>query len=412
MLALLVSAGPVVKERGVHIPLQKRGSLKKMDGTFDYERHARQLVKIQNKHRQNLVNLQNNTGALPAGAFIPQALHHHATQGENSRRRYKRQALPLTDQQDGLEWTGTITIGTPPISFVVDFDTGSSDLWVASSECNQCGKHNTYDPASSSTSSSKDGNFSISYGDGSSDSGPEYTDTVTLSGVTVTGQALSAVTSESSEFQTDPADGLMGFAFPSISQLQANPFPFAALSESAIPQGVFSFKLTSDGAELYMGGADSSLYTGDIEYHSLSADNGFWQIGGASVLVNGQTTVSGLDTIIDSGTTLAYGPTATVSQLFQAIPGSREDKDGTYTFPCDAQLTVAFSWGGNTWAVDPNLFNQGATKQGSHQCVAAIGASDDLGFGENVWLLGDTFMSNVYTAFSMDDNAVGFAALA
>ena len=36
----------------------------------------------------------------------------------------------------------------------------------------------------------------------------------------------------------------------------------------------------------------------------------------------------------------------------------------------------------------------------------------DLGLGSNVWLLGDSFMKNVYTAFSFDKNSVGFAKLA
>lgn len=39
-------------------------------------------------------------------------------------------------------------------------------------------------------------------------------------------------------------------------------------------------------------------------------------------------------------------------------------------------------------------------------------AGQDIGLGSNVWLLGDSFMKNVYTAFSFDKDSVGFAKLA
>ena len=54
--------------------------------------------------------------------------------------------------------------------------------------------------------------------------------------------------------------------------------------------------------------------------------------------------------------------------------------------------------------------NLGQTESGSNDCVGAL-AAQDLGLGSSTWLLGDSFMKNVYTAFNFDTNSVGFATL-
>ena len=137
------------------------------------------------KHRANLINLEKNVGrhAFNEGAEIkPLAVVPTANLT-------KRQSEPLTDEEDDLEWAGTISIGTPGQSFLIDFDTGSSDLWVPSSSCRSstCSPKKKYTASSSSTSSKKSGSFSIEYGDGSTVSGPVYTDT---------GQYLTSVISD------------------------------------------------------------------------------------------------------------------------------------------------------------------------------------------------------------------------
>ena len=128
---------------------------------------------LHSKHRANLINLEKNVGThvFKEGAVIkPLAvLPDHLA---------KRQSEALTDEEDDLEWAGSISVGTPAQKFLIDFDTGSSDLWIPSSSCTSstCKAKDRYTASSSSTSSKKTGTFSIEYGDGSTVSGPVYTD--------------------------------------------------------------------------------------------------------------------------------------------------------------------------------------------------------------------------------------------
>ncbi|KAH9832948.1 aspartic peptidase domain-containing protein [Rhodofomes roseus] len=393
-LTFVASASPVFKDtqNGIRIPLQKRNTLTKADGSFDREAALRQKVKVQNKHRQNLMTIDSKVGLenFNQGAHVPELAVLPASL-------QKRQSASLTDQQNNLEWTGTVSIGTPAQDFTIDFDTGSADLWVPSSDCSGCQSQASYNANSSSTSKEQSGNFQIQYGDGSTASGPIYSDTVAVAGVSVTGQYLSAVTSETGDL--------------SLSQLKSDPYFWTAVNQKAVDQGVFAFKLSSSDSQLYIGGTDNSLYSGDIEYHDLSSSSqGFWQISGASAVVNNKSAVSNFDTIIDSGTTIAYGPPDAVKQFYAAIDGSSEydSQNGYYSVPCDSIPTIAFSWGSNNWEISSDTFNLGTTSDGN--CQGAI-AAQDLGLGDNVWLLGDTLMRNVYTAFSVDNNAVGFASL-
>ncbi|GJJ14501.1 hypothetical protein Clacol_008765 [Clathrus columnatus] len=397
IFCLSVIATPVKQARGVAIDLPQRRSLTKADGTFDYDRAVLQTRKTAaldldkyRKHRQNLINIQRNRErkALNNGGEIKERSTITLAPESLSR----RQSDSLTDEQ-AVEWLGNIAIGTPGQTFLIDFDTGSSDLWVPSSSCTSsiCSPKDKYNATKSSTAKLQSGSFTIEYGDGSTVSGGVETDTVTVAGIVAKNQYFSPVTTLSDEFSGDPIDGILGMAFPALSNLGQNPFFVTAFNQGAVPQNEFAFKLSSSGSSLYLGGTNSSLYTGSIEFHSVvSGSEGFWEIGGASVAVGSKTAVSNFQTIIDTGTTLVYGPPSAVKTLYSKIPGSKafSQEEGFYTFPCSSVPSVSFSWGGKSWPITSTNFNLGTTEAGSSECVGGI-AGQDLGLGNNVWLLGD-----------------------
>ena len=181
---------------------------------------------------------------------------------------------------------------------------------------------------------------------------------MTVGGVTVTGQYLAAVSEESDEFQKDPSDGLLGLAFPAISNLKHDPFFFTAVSQKTAKEGAFAFKLGSSGSELYIGGTNDDLYSGKVEYHKVSTENGFWQIGGASAKVGGQSVADSFDTIIDSGSTIITAPTDAAQKFWAGVDGAKEydEQQGLYQYPCKSAPKVSFSWGGNDWEVSSEKY--------------------------------------------------------
>ncbi|KAJ3852522.1 acid protease [Lentinula lateritia] len=485
-----VSAAPLARDEAEGaIPLPARVAPTNPDGTFNLEAAKRLNRRVVEKHRQNLMNLKENSGGeLPQGMEIPDPasapqdpvhvrrteeqgkviLPSHEpptsdgvfdsgkaynlnlgasakyTQNQNSNsdetpqdttgdhssvkirrgdKADKKDEEGLTDEEGDVEWAGNIEIGTPKQKFLIDFDTGSSDLWVVDKSCTEgpcSNKKQKYDAGNSKTSKQESGTFSILYGDNSTVSGPIHSDTVTVKGITAKDQKFSSVTTLSKSFADDPTAGILGLAWPKISNLKATPWFLNAAEQGAVKTKEFGFHLSSGkGSELYLGGTNPELYEGSLEYHKVDPSDGFWQVLNASIYVGGKEAGKDFSTIIDSGTTLMYGPPDAVKELFSKVDGAKlyDETEGFYSFPCDKVPEVSFSWGkkGKKFVIPSENFNLGTTEKGSSSCIASLAASN-LGLG-NAWLIGDSYMKGVYSGFRFgkekieEDAAVGFAEL-
>ena len=152
-------------------------------------------------------------------------------------------------------------------------------------------------------------------------------------------------------------------AFPVLSALNHTPFFNHAIQQKKVASGVFALYLAESGSELHLGGTNPRHYSGPIEYHPViktdvngTSEIAFWNIGKAEVGVNGKSVpLSPFSTIIDSGTSIMYGPADDVKKVYAQVEGSKPlsgDLEGFYSFPCDKVPKISFKWGnGKAWTI-------------------------------------------------------------
>jgi len=338
----------------------------------------------------------------------------------------------LVDQSADSSYYGSIAIGTPPVAYNVILDTGSADLWVADSSCTQnCQGIQTFDTSTSSTYTNLTEAFSIQYGSGSA-SGTLATDVVQMAGFQVKQQVFATCDVVSNNLLDSPVSGLMGLGWQSLSSSGSVPFWQSLYQANALDEPLMAFYLTrfvnqsnaqdlEPGGVFTLGATNTSLYTGEIDYQTVDT-TAYWTLTLSNLTVNSNSVTlpsgtSSLQAAIDTGTTLVGGPADQISNLYAQIPGSAAgtgNYQGYYTYPCSTTVNVAMSFGGKSWSISPADFE--LTKQSNGQCVGAFFELSTSGSGSSSssisWIVGDTFLKNVYSVFRANPASVGFAALA
>ncbi|KAI1353967.1 aspartic peptidase domain-containing protein [Xylaria sp. FL0043] len=331
------------------------------------------------------------------GAKMPEGLAKTVAK-YNAAKKAKRDSgsAVTTPEQYDIQYLTPVDIGTPAQTLNLDFDSGSSDLWVFSTDTPSASVNGQtqYDPSSSSSAKKVSGaTWSISYGDGSSSSGSVYHDVVSVGGVSYDTQAVESASKVSDQFAQDSNnDGLLGLAFSTLNTVQ--PTPEKTFFDNILDNldvAAFTADLKYHTAGTYdFGVIDDSKYTGDISYVDVDSSQGFWEF---TADINGQS----VDGIADTGTTLALFPDEVVEAYYQQVDGAQIDQSqGGYVFPCDADLPdLTFTPGDASITIPGQYINYAPADDSGNTCFGGIQSSN--GVGINIY--GDIALKAAFVVF-------------
>jgi len=318
----------------------------------------------------------------------------------------------VINDYENSQYYGEIALGTPEQKFEVIFDTGSSDLWVASSKCDDsCGRHAKYDGSQSSTYKANGTAFDIMYGSGPV-SGFQSIDNMNFGGLAVANQEFAEVTDASglgAAYSLGKFDGILGMAFPVLS-VNKVPTGFQNVyNQGLVNDNLFAFYLGNsarDKGELTLGGIDSAHYTGDITWVPLLAAT-YWEIKMDDIQIEGKSysgSTTGVKAIVDTGTSIMTGPKAQVQAIADAI-GAHAFIEGEYLVNCNVKQNIDFVIAGNTYTLTPAdyLIPDGDI------CLFGLMALDIAEPTGPLWILGDVFIRKYYSVFDVANERVGFA---
>ncbi|KAI3333761.1 aspartic peptidase domain-containing protein [Ustulina deusta] len=317
-------------------------------------------------------------------------------------------------EANDVEYLSPVNIGGQVVN--LDFDTGSSDLWVFNTQLSSAATegHALYDPSSSANFQLiQNAQFQIQYGDGSGAEGIVGTDVVNIGGAEVQAQAIELATAVTQSFVDDVStDGLLGLAFSTINTVQPEQqktFFDNVMSSLAEPLFTADLRAGTNGAYEF-GRIDTTKFTGDMTFVDIDNSQGFWQFTSDTFAVDGgksQTSVAGNQAIADTGTTLLLADPAVATAYYGQVDGAVDDQQqGGFTIPCNATLPD----------LQLAVGNATATIKGADLSFAPVDATGETCFGGlqagssgGLQVYGDIFFKSNFVVFNGGDNTLGFA---
>ena len=318
---------------------------------------------------------------------------------------------------EDAQFYGPIQLGTPPTTFNVVFDTGSSNLWVPGANCSilECGLKPRYDRTKSSTWQRNGSAFAIDYVSGPV-SGELESDVVSVGGLKTrtTFAQIDNTTGLGAAFLLGSFDGILGMAFQRISVDDIPPVFQDFVQEGVLDENVFAFYFDSsgNGGELELGGVDPAHFAGPLVTVPVSSET-YWEVALTDIKLGAASVTAVRRAVLDTGTSLLAGPIAEVAAIAKTV-GANELLNNEYLIDCSKvaalpNITVTmgghdFTLTGADYVIDVENLHV--------ECLLGIAGVDIPAPAGPLWILGDVFQRVYYTAYYFDaPQHLGFAPI-
>ncbi|PFH55457.1 hypothetical protein XA68_18276 [Ophiocordyceps unilateralis] len=322
-----------------------------------------------------------------AGLYANLQVHGEAENGNDNG--FK---IPILNDRERGGYFINVTIGVPGQDMALQLDTGSSDVWVPSSNAKLCRK-----PGDGGCSL---GSFNVEESDTFDN------DTNSLFSIAYQDQSSSEGTYFKDQFLIGPA---------SLPQ-----FTMGLGARTTIPYGLAGVGYASDEAALATSpyGSMTWMPARGIFCLEQSTPRKARSPSGSDLLTSEELP---LPVVLDSGTTFSYLPQNMANQVWEEVGASWEPQAGMALLPCSyashpGQFSFSFA-GPNGPRVSVSMdelvvpFTSGEAPEfesGPYrgQSACALGILNQTG---PPYLLGDTFLRSAYVVYDLSNNEIGIA---
>ncbi|GMS86160.1 hypothetical protein PENTCL1PPCAC_8335, partial [Pristionchus entomophagus] len=369
---------------------------------------------------------------------------------------------PLKAYSDSI-YVGEIKIGTPPQTFYVLIDTGSTDLWVVGTACKKESEENCKGQPSSGYAKHRfNGDASSTFSNASyislhldcdlSGCDPDHIleawvvyDVLDLSGLKFATQGFGVTDVVPLTYGLQPIDGVLGLGWPAKSALE-HPDP-VALPKGFVPplwnmldqldQPIFTVFMSRnqeqlnatsamEGGRVTFGGFDGDNCESQINYvpinvyeytycnmtnsnactHEYRTDYEYWQIKMDDFAIgNWQAHRTYSQVFIDTATPYIGCPPDELNAILTRTGASFDSMYHLYTLPCKgSKPDMVFKIGGIDYRVPAfeYVLDYGLP---DGKCVLAMQGSND----KQTWYLGGPFLRQFCTVHDIGKKRIGFA---